>query len=306
MKILVLGGSGFIGSHLCEQLVASGHEVAVFHQPGASHKNLSLFESRLKIIEGDFNNANDVAKALRGTEVVVHLVSSTLPGNSLLNPVYDVQMNVISSIQLLDQCVKANVRKVVFISSGGTVYGIPIEQPIKETHPLNPISPYGISKLAIEKYLAMYHHHFGLDYTILRLSNPFGPRQEPNRGQGVIATWLSKIFCNEPIEIWGNGQAVRDYLYIDDAVHAINLGIFMQSDDKIFNVGSGKGYSLLTLHELIEKQLGKSVEIVFREMQKVDVPINVLDIGLIKRQLGWVPKIDIEDGILRLWKSYFV
>jgi UDP-glucose 4-epimerase len=148
----------------------------------------------------------------------------------------------------------------------------------------------------------MYHHHFGLDYTVLRLSDPFGPRQEPNRGQGVIATWCSKIYRNEPVEIWGDGRVVRDYLYIDDAVHAINLAISTYSDIKVFNVGSGKGYSLLNLHALIQKQLGKSVDIVFREMQKVDVPINVLDITLITQRLGWAPKVDMEDGVLRLWK----
>lgn len=304
MKILVLGGSGFIGSYLCEQLIASGHEVTVFHQPGASHKNLLLVEREIRIVEGDFNNVNDIAKVVKGMDVVVHLISATLPGSSFLNPTYDIQMNVISSIQLFDQCVKAGVSKVIFISSGGTVYGIPTEHPIKETHSLDPISPYGISKLAIEKYLAMYHYHFGLDYTILRLSNPFGPRQEPNRGQGVIATWISKIYQGEPIEIWGDGMVVRDYLYIDDAVRAVNLAIFKQTDHKVFNVGSGKGYSLIELHALMQEQLGKPIDIVFRDMQKVDVPINVLDIALITQHLEWSPEVAMDDGVRRLWSSH--
>jgi len=301
VKMLILGGSGFIGSHLCEQLIVAGHDVTVFHQPGASNKNLLQIESKLRIIEGNFNNVNDITKAVQGVELVVHLVSATLPGNSFLNPTYDVQMNVISSIQLFDQCVKANVKKVIFVSSGGTVYGIPTEQPIKETHALDPISPYGISKLAIEKYLAMYHYHFGLDYTILRLSNPFGPRQEPTRGQGVIATWISKIRQGEPVEIWGNGEIVRDYLYIDDAVSAISMVASNDSQHKVFNVGSGKGHSLLDLHKLIQEQLGKPVQIVFRDMQKVDVPVNVLDIGLINQHLGWSPQVDIADGVRKLW-----
>jgi len=303
VKILVLGGSGFIGSYLCEQLIANNHDVTVFHQPGASNKNLVSIESKVHIVEGNINNVNDIAKALQGMELVVHLVSATLPGNSFLNPTYDVQMNVISSIQLFDQCVKANIKKLVFVSSGGTVYGIPTEQPIKETHALNPISPYGISKLAVEKYLAMYHYHFGLDYTILRLSNPFGPRQEPTRGQGVIATWINKIRHGEPIEIWGNGEIVRDYLYIDDAVSAISMAVSSHSAHKVFNVGSGVGYSLIDLHALIQAQLAKPVPIVFREMQKVDVPVNILDIGLIKQHLGWAPEVDIAEGIRRLWKS---
>lgn len=300
----MLGGSGFIGSHLSELLVALGHEVAIFHQPGASVKNLLAIERELEIIEGDFNNTLALEKAVKNAEVVVHLVSATLPGNSLLNPTYDVQMNVVGSIQLFDQCVKAGVRKVVFISSGGTVYGIPQQNIISEAHPLNPISPYGISKLAIEKYLAMYHYQFELDYTILRLSNPYGPRQDPLRGQGVIAAWMHKISENEPIEIWGDGMVVRDYLYIADTVQAIHLAITKQSDHKIFNVGSGVGYSLLDLHEFLEKQLAQTIKINFREMQKVDVPVNVLDISLISKSFDWHPLVSIDDGLQASWDSY--
>lgn len=304
MRILVLGGSGFIGSHLSELLVALGHEVAIFHQAGGLVNNLLKIERELEIIEGDFNNPLALEKAVKNAEVVVHLVSATLPGNSLLNPAYDVQMNVISSIQLFDQCVKAGVRKVVFISSGGTVYGIPQQDVISESHPLNPISPYGISKLAIEKYLAMYHYHFGLDYTVLRLSNPYGPRQDSLRGQGVIAAWIHQISENEPIEIWGDGLVVRDYLYIADAVNAIHLAITKQSDCKVFNVGSGVGYSLLDLHELLERQLEKNIKINFREMQKIDVPVNVLDISLISKNFDWYPSKGIVDGLQASWDSY--
>lgn len=304
MNILVLGGSGFIGSHLCEQLVEAGHDVTVFHSPEGNRSNLARIASQLTIVEGNFNDARDLDKVVSRAEVVVHLINATLPGNSLLDPIYDTQMNLISSIQLLNQCVKAGVSKVVFISSGGTVYGIPSEQPIRESHPLNPISPYGISKLAIEKYLALYHHHFGLDYTILRLSNPFGPRQSPGRGQGVIATWLDKVVQGEPVEIWGDGSVVRDYLYIEDAVWAIHQAILKSTTEKTFNVGSGQGHSLLELHALIEKQVGKSIQIRFREMQKVDVPVNVLDVSLIRSHLGWAPRVSLEEGLGRLWQSH--
>lgn len=303
MRILVLGGSGFIGSHLSELLVELGHEVVVFHQAGASVNNLLAIVHELEIIEGDFNNTLALEKAVKNAEVVVHLVSATLPGNSMLNPTYDVQMNVISSIQLFDQCVKAGVRKVVFISSGGTVYGIPQQDIINESHPLNPISPYGISKLTIEKYLAMHHYHFGLDYTVLRLSNPYGPRQDSLRGQGVIAAWMKKISEKQPIEIWGDGMVVRDYLYIADAVNAIHLAITKQSESKVLNVGSGIGCSLLDLHRLLEKQLEQDIRINFREMQKVDVPVNVLDISLISESLGWYPLVDIAEGLRRFWDS---
>lgn len=304
MKILVLGGSGFIGSHVCEQLVDAGHDVTVFHPSGTALKNLAAIASRIRIVEGDFNNIRDLEKIVPDAEVVVHLVNATLPGSSLLNPVYDIQMNVVSSVQLFEQCVKAGIEKVVFISSGGTVYGIPNEHPIRESHPLNPISPYGISKLAIEKYLALFHHHYGLDYTILRVSNPFGPRQEPGRGQGVIATWLSKVTRGEPIEIWGDGRVVRDYIYIEDVARAIHQAILNSTTEKIFNVGSGKGHSLLELHALLENQVGEPINIEFREMQKVDVPMSVLDVSLIRSHLSWEPAISIEEGLEMLWRNH--
>ena len=297
MRVLVLGGSGFIGSHVSELLIGLGHHVTVFHQSGGRAKNLEHIKNDFKVIRGDFNNENDLVNAVKDIDVVVHCLSSTLPGNSLSNPAYDVQMNVISSINLFDQCVKAGVKKVVFISSGGTVYGIPQEQIINESHPLNPISPYGISKLTIEKYLSLYHYQFGLDYTILRLSNPYGPRQDASRGQGVMAAWMSKILKNEPIEIWGDGKVIRDYIYIADAVSAIGSAVSKQSDTKVFNVGSGVGYSLLDLHALFEQKLQKAIKINFKPMQKVDVPVNVLDIALIEEKLGWRPSISMENGI---------
>lgn len=303
MKVLIFGGSGFIGSHLADTLLRSGHEVTIFHQPGASRKNISQIEKEVRIIEGEFYNSGDIAKAVAGTHVVVHLISSTLPGSSLSNPIYDVQTNVLGSIDLFDHCVKAGVQKVIFVSSGGTVYGIPQHIPINESHPLNPISPYGISKMAIEKYLGMYHYHYGLDNTVLRLSNPFGERQDSSRGQGVIAAWMHRISKGEPIEIWGDGSIVRDYIYIQDAVEAIALAMFTSAAEKVFNVGSGRGSSLSDLHLLLERQLEKSIAVKYQGGQHADVPSNILDISLIARTMGWHPRTDIEQGIKRMWDA---
>ena len=306
MKVLILGGSGFIGSYLSDILVKSGHAVTIFHQPGASRKNVSQIEKEVRFIEGDFHNSDDIGKAVKGAQVVVHLISSTLPGSSLSNPIYDVETNVVGSIALFDHCVKAGVKKVVFVSSGGTVYGIPRQCPIIESHPLDPISPYGISKMTIEKFLGMYHYHYGLDYTVLRISNPFGARQDPGRGQGVMAAWMHKISRGEPIEIWGDGSIIRDYICVEDAVRALELAMFTQTEEKIFNVGSGRGYSLTDLHHLMESQIGKPIPVRFKEMQKVDVPVNILDITLINKTLGWQPQIEVGQGIKRMWDTFIV
>lgn len=303
MKILLLGGSGFIGSHLADRMLASGHEVSVYHAAGAGRQNIAHLEADVRVVEGDFNTG-DFAEALNGVEVVVHLVNSTTPGSSLANPAYDIQSNVIGTIRLLDACRDAGVGKVVFLSSGGTVYGIPRYTPIDEQHPLNPIAPYGISKLMIEKYLAMYHYHYGLDYTVLRLSNPFGARQDPHRGQGVLAAWMYRLMHNEPVEIWGDGSVVRDYIYIDDAVRAIEFASTTVAQEKIFNVGSGVGYSLTELREKLERLTGLVLKVDHKAMQRVDVPVNVLDIGLISRALQWQPATDIDEGISLMWDHF--
>ena len=304
MKILLLGGSGFIGSHLADRLVTAGHEVTIFHPHGADIANIAHLLPDLCVIEGDFYHRGDLERALVNAQVVVHLVNSTLPGSSLADPAYDIQSNVIGSVRLLDRCVKAGVEKVVFLSSGGTVYGIPRYTPIDEAHPLDPIAPYGISKLMIEKYLAMYRYHYGLDYVILRLSNPYGPRQDPHRGQGVLAAWMHRALTGAPVEIWGDGSVVRDYIYIEDAVHAIELAATRATADKVFNVGSGVGQSLTDLHEKLESVIARPLTVDYKTIQRVDVPVNVLDITHFSEAMQWRPMIGIDQGIVRMWDAF--
>lgn len=304
MKILLLGGSGFIGSHLADRLLAAGHDVKVFHPHGADARNITHLLPNLHVIEGDFNHQGDLERALAGMQVVVHLVNSTLPGSSLGDPAYDIQSNVIGSIQLLDKCVKTGVEKVVFLSSGGTIYGIPRYTPIDEAHPLEPIAPYGISKLMIEKYLAMYLYHYGLDYVVLRLSNPYGPRQDPHRGQGVLAAWMHCALTRTPIQIWGDGSVIRDYIYIEDAARAIELSCTTTTSSKVFNVGSGQGHSLTELREKLEKLIAKPLAVDYKTLQKVDVPVNVLDNRLFSTEMGWQPTVGIDQGIARMWDVF--
>jgi len=176
MRCLVLGGAGFMGSHIVDALVARNHRVRIFDLPNISTHNLHQSMDSVEILGGDFNNVNDISQALEDIDVVVHLVSTTLPGPSNENPVYDVESNVIGTLNLLKQAVEKRVKKIIFSSSGGTVYGIPRFVPIPETHETNPVCSYGITKLTIEKHLALFHHLHNLDYTVLRLANPYGER----------------------------------------------------------------------------------------------------------------------------------
>jgi UDP-glucose 4-epimerase len=202
---------------------------------------------------------------------------------------------------MLEKCVELGVKKVVFISSGGTVYGRPAQLPIAETGATDPECSYGITKLTIEKYLALYHHLHGLDYVVVRPSNPFGSRQNPQGIQGAIPVFLGKVAKGESIEIWGDGEVVRDYLYIDDLVDGVYLAAMSESQDRIFNLGSGKGNSLNEIVGSIRTVTGVSVRVNYNPGRSFDVPKIWLDISRAGKQLGWAPKISLDDGMLRTW-----
>lgn len=301
MKTLILGGASFIGSHLAEELLSNGHSVTVFDHNNCSLKNLYHLKDRIKIVGGDFSNESDIAPLVSKADIAFHLVCSTTPGSSIENIIYDAESNIISTIKFLDCCVRAVIKKVIFISSGGTVYGVCNKVPIKENNILNPICPYGTSKMIAEKYLYLYNHLYGLDYTVLRVANAYGERQDPLRGQGVIAVWLDKIIKDKTIEVWGDGTVIRDYIYVKDIVRALRLAAEIDTKERIYNVGSGKGYSLLDVINIFKQTMNKDFEVSFIGARKIDIPKNILDIQLIGKSLGWSPKVSLEDGIANIY-----
>lgn len=303
MNISILGGCGFLGSSLADAFLAEDHAVTVFDHLTVDQHNIAHLQGRIRFVSGDFLNPGDVAQAIRDAELVVHAVSTTLPGSALKNPVYDIESNLVASVKLFEQCVKAGVRKLVFLSSGGTVYGIPQQLPLAESHEQNPITPYGLSKLAIEKYLALYRYHYGLDYVVLRLSNPYGKRQNPLSGQGVVAAWMHQARLGQPIEMWGDGSVVRDYLYIDDAVQAVKLAALGQAPEQVFNIGSGIGHSLRQIHETLQQATGCNIPVIHKEMRKVDVPVNILDVSRIRALHGWQAETSLLEGMQRMWQA---
>jgi UDP-glucose 4-epimerase len=296
-KCLIYGGGGFIGSHLCDKLLEENYSVTIFDKLNFSRINLVNNINRIKIIEGDFNNEVDIKNSIENIDIVFHLVSSTLPANSNENPVYDVETNLISSLKLFEECVEQKIKKVVFISSGGTVYGVPDKTPIIESHPLHPICSYGIIKKAIEDYLFMFNKIYGLDYSVFRLSNPYGERQNPFVAQGVIPVFLSKIIQNKKIEIWGDGEVTRDYIYIKDAVELLVKSLDYESKSKVFNLSSSKGYSLNELLRIMISITGSNPEVIFKEGREIDVPVSILDNALAMEAFNWKPVTDINIGI---------
>lgn len=298
MNSLLLGGNGFIGSHLVDRLLADGHSVRVFDKYEERYRRpLPRVDYRF----GDFGNRGLLAEALHGIDLVFHLINTSLPKTSNDDPAYDVQSNVIETLFLLEKCVELGVRKVVFISSGGTVYGRPSQLPVAEDGATDPECSYGITKLMIEKYLSLYRQLHGLEYVVVRPSNPYGSRQNPRGIQGAIPVFLGRIARGEPVEIWGDGSVVRDYLFIDDLVDGICRAAFITAGDRIFNLGSGQGLSLNKVLAAIRSVTGREVPVIHKPGRQFDVPAIYLDISRASRQLGWHPVTSLEIGIQQTW-----
>lgn len=298
-KCLVLGGGGFLGSHACDALLAHGYHLRIFEKLYVDRENVQHLISDVEWQEGDFTNESHLRDIVQGMDCIVHAIGTTLPKDSNENPAYDISSNVISTLHLLNAAKEAGVRKIIFFSSGGTVYGIPRTVPITEDHPTDPISSYGIQKLTIEKYLHLYHRMHGIDYAVMRISNPYGERQRPEASQGAVAVFLYHILRDEPIEIWGDGSVTRDYLHISDLAGVIPSLLTYEGKYKLFNISSGRGLSLLDMIRTFEKVTGRSVELRFTPSRPFDVPVNVLDNTRARQELGWTPRVDFAQGVKR-------
>jgi UDP-glucose 4-epimerase len=272
----------------------------VFKKVGSSTDRISDIVDLLEIVVGDQERADEVVAALKDVEVVVHLIHSTVPSSSMRNPTFDVTSNVVSTAAWLSRLSETCVKRVIYISSGGTVYGVPRSLPVAEDHPLNPMSAYGISKLACEKFASMYSELNGIEYRILRPANAYGEGQPINRGQGILGVMADRIARNEPIEVWGTGTGLRDYVHVDDVVGAILASIEHCGTSRIFNVSTGIGYSVLSLIDAFQSRIGCKLAVEHLPARGFDVPDNVLDNALLRRETSWCPRVSVQEGIDRL------
>lgn len=293
MKVLVIGGGGFIGSHIVDSLLKHGHRVRVFdRQP-------ERFRAAVPGVEYQFGNFGDrmaLIDALSGVEGVMHLVSTTFPGTADLDPRTDVLDNLGGTLSLMDAMIGMGLTRILFLSSGGTVYGPPDIVPVPETHPLRPINSYGIVKSAIEHYLDMYRRTRGLSPVSIRASNPYGPRQGHSGVQGVISTFLNRILADERIEIWGDGSVVRDYLHVADLAELCVLALQSEKTGP-YNAGSGEGVALREIVEIIGQVTGQDLDPLYKPGRAIDVPRSVLDVSHARTDFGWESKITLRDGI---------
>ncbi len=297
MKVLVIGGCGFIGSHVVDALLAAGHAVRVFD------RQAERFRPPLPGVDyrfGDFLDRMAVAEAISGVDTVFHLVSTTFPGTANLDPKTDVRDNLIGTLQLVETMLGLEIPRLLFLSSGGTVYGIPEQVPIPEDHPLRPINSYGIVKAAIENYLMMFRQTRGLRPVIVRASNPFGPRQGHTGIQGVVSTFLRQIADGETIEIWGDGSVVRDYLDVRDLAEFCVIAGTSEVQG-IYNAGCGTGTSLTGLLDAIRETTGRQITPRFRPGRAIDVPVSILDCSAAERDFGWHARHSLRDSLQDAW-----
>ena len=298
-RIAVLGGLGFMGSHICRELVARGYRVRIFDKLYVSRELIEDIERDVEISEGDILRPHDVMTAITDAETVIQLVHTTRPGSSMEDPAFDISTNVLPAVKWLALLPQTRVRRILFVSSGGTVYGIPRTIPIDESHPTDPICSYGITKLAIEKYLAMYATMCGIEYCCLRPSNVYGEGQRLNVGQGVIGVLADRALRGAQLEIWGTGESLRDYLYIEDMVSAMMALLEYRGPECIFNVSSGAGHSVNDILGLLGNALGFAPRVTFKPDRGFDVPVNILDSTRLRQETEWQPKVSLEVGVAR-------
>ncbi len=299
MRIVILGAAGFIGTNLIIELAKNKeNEITVVDRDRLYFKTIEdLKISNLRVVESDLSMDTDYESLVVGQDLVYHLISTTVPTTSNQHISEELKANVILSANLFEACVKQCVKKVAFISSGGTVYGKESKCPLNEKTPTNPITSYGIQKISIEKLLYLYNYMYGLDYRIIRLSNPYGPYQRPNGVLGAVTTFTYKALKGEEIQVYGDGSVVRDFIYIDDAIRGIQK--IVNGDDRhhTFNLGCGYGTSIKRVLQTIEKALNIKINVKYTDARKVDVPVNYLDIKRYETAYGSLNPISLEEGI---------
>lgn len=296
---LVLGGNGLIGSQVVEQLSKKNHSVKAFDLFKGQDNLQGIDAERIK---ADFLDEQAIKEALQGVDIVFHCLHTTFPKTSLERPFFDAKTNIIPSVYLLEQCEKTGVEKLVYISTLA-VYGDSAHSPIRETDKLDPLIPYGISKMTIEKFVEFFGKYQGLDYAILRPTTTYGEKQHLTQNTGAVANFLSNAMHNKPITVYQKGT-VRDFLHVEDLARGILDAAFRDSEDKIFNLGSGQGISLTELIEKISRITKTNPKVEY--LEQGEIKELVCDITRAKEQLGWQPKVSLNEGIERLFKAWGV
>ncbi len=297
-KVLVTGGAGFIGSNIVDILLENGYEAVIVDN--LSTGSLHNINKNAKMYRVDITDISlrEVFKNEK-PDYVIHEAAQINVRTSVEKPIFDATVNIIGSLNLIELSKQFKVKKFIYASSGGACYGEPVETPCKESHPINPICPYGVSKHTVEHYLFNYAHNFGLNYIVLRYSNVYGPRQDPKGEAGVIAIWINKLSSSQPGMIFGDGKQTRDFVFVGDVARANLLVLEKQTKSKIFNISYGEETSVNELYRIIQSEMSSQLEPTYGPEIKGEVRFIYVDNSLAKKELGWKPDVELKQGIKR-------
>jgi UDP-glucose 4-epimerase len=297
MRIVVTGGAGFIGSHVVDRLIEEGHEVSIVDDLSTGKKkniNPKAEFHKLDILSPKLERVFKKARP----EVVVHHAAQMDVRRSVADPLFDGQVNILGTLNVLEQAVKIGTKRLIFASSGGAVYGDQETFPASEQHPVRPISPYGVSKLSAEHYLYYYQRTYGLQPAILRYGNVYGPRQDPFGEAGVVAIFALKLLQNEQPVINGNGKQTRDYIAVDDVVEA-NMTVLNRGLNDTFNVGTGRETSVNQLYRMLADAVGSPIKERYGPERRGEQARSCLDVSKLSKASDWEPRVDLAEGLKR-------
>lgn len=301
MRTCIIGGAGFIGQHLMNALLSQGKKIRIV---GRRSQELVALPDNVEYFQGDVRNRGFLLRALSEVDEIVDLAYSSVPKTSYENPLLDISDNLPGTVGLFDVVSGLSIKKIVYVSSGGTVYGEPQALPIAETHPTNPISPYGITKLALEKYAQMYHRLKGLPVVCVRPSNPYGEGQMPFIGQGFVATAIASMLAGRELTIYGDTGTTRDYIYVKDLALGLAAALDYGVPGEVYNLGSGVGRTNLDIiKELMPfaQEQGLKPLIGHVAPRSFDVSSNVLESGKLRSCSDWEPKVSLSEGLRLTW-----
>ncbi|MFP4499074.1 MAG: NAD-dependent epimerase/dehydratase family protein [Vulcanimicrobiota bacterium] len=297
MNILVTGGAGFIGSNIADLLLSHGHDIIVIDDLSSGKKENIASQAIFYHKKIGEDSVEEVFRKHR-IDMIAHLAAQIDVRKSVADPVFDAQTNILDGIRLLQLCVKYGVKKIIYSSTGGAIYGEPEYIPADENHPVRPQAPYGVSKFGLEKYIEYFSDMYNLDYTVLRYANVYGPRQDPHGEAGVVAIFSGKLLRNEDCLIFGDGNQTRDFVFIEDVARA-NLSALEKGNGKTVNIGTGVETSVNQLYGMMAEITHSNKKPVYKQARPGEVQRIALTSEKAKEILGWEPRVDIKTGLMK-------
>jgi UDP-glucose 4-epimerase len=304
MRLLVTGGAGFIGSHTVDALVAEGRgEIAVIDDLSAGKR--AQVNPKARFYQADLRDAEKVRQIIaeERPEAIIHLAAQMDVRRSVADPAFDAQVNLVGMLNLIEAARQHGLRRVIFSSTGGAIYGEQEQFPCDEDHPRLPISPYGVAKFATEAYLFFYKAQYGIDYVALRYANVYGPRQDPHGEAGVVAIFCGRMLEDQPVTIYGGGEQTRDYVYVGDVVRA-NLAAVSSPVSGAFNIGTGIETSVNQLFRALAQAAGSNRPAAYGAARPGEQLRSVISPARAIKELGWRPEVSLENGLVETYRFF--